>query len=267
MSYTNIYIDDCGKEIFIQNVSEETVQEVEKNIATIQEFMNETDYYDMLKGNLDDFMEFAEKVDPLDIKAFSKLNRMFINWLNMFYVWEQYHQRYYQPIFEKLSRKYYDGFYEYRMAFHLRRYTTHQRCCITRIEVNLETGDADFLIGIQELLKNGSDMNKKIKEELKQQVDEDDYIEIREFTRNFSQMIEKFQKELWSNEWAIVKKAVGVLNRHIKVENSRIYQSYIKMEGENTKLVDIVQPIFMLYKKFEELRQGYSLTILDKSDL
>ena len=111
MSYTNIYIDDYGKETFIQNVSEETVQEVEKNIAAIQEFMNETDYYDMLKGNLDDFIEFAEKVDPLDIKAFSKLNRMFINWLNMFYVWEQYHQRYYRPIFEKLSRKYYDGFY------------------------------------------------------------------------------------------------------------------------------------------------------------
>ena len=131
----------------------------------------------------------------------------------------------------------------------------------------METGDADFLIGIQELLKNGSDMNKKIKEELNQQVDEDDYIEIREFTRKFSQMIEKFQKELWSKEWTIVKEAVRALNRHIKVENSRISQSYIKMEGENKKLIDIVQPIFMLYKKLEELRQGYSLTTLDEFDL
>ena len=78
-----------------------------------------------------------------------------MNWLNSFYVWVEYHERYHKILFGKLKGRFYDQYPEYRITYFLRRYTTHQSCCITKTTLALDTGIVSYLIPVDKILENG----------------------------------------------------------------------------------------------------------------
>ena len=72
-----------------ENVPEQEVFQIKRVIATIFEFMNEIDNYTMLLGNSKDFLQYTEdgNINLEKMEEFANLNRLFMNWLNSFYVW------------------------------------------------------------------------------------------------------------------------------------------------------------------------------------
>ena len=140
-----------------ENVPEQEVCQIKRAIATSFEFMNEIDNYTMLLGNSKDFLQYTKdgNVNLEKMEEFANLNRLFMNWLNTFYVWVEYHERYHKILFGKLKGRFYDQYPEYRITYFLRRYTTHQRWCITKTTLALETGIVSYLIPVDKILENG----------------------------------------------------------------------------------------------------------------
>lgn len=233
-----------------ENVPEQEVFQIKRVIATIFEFMNEIDNYTMLLGNSKDFLQYTEdgNINLEKMEEFANLNRLFMNWLNSFYVWVEYHERYHKILFGKLKGRFYDQYPEYRITYFLRRYTTHQSCCITKTTLALDTGTVSYLIPVDKILENG-DMNKQTKGDLKKVQRENQNIDSQKLVESTTKIIQEFQVELWKEEWKAVKKSLNSLKGYIITDGVALKPTYIVSDDDNVRPYCISNVVGYLIQK------------------
>ena len=239
-----------------ENISEQEVCKIKGAIKTIFEFMNEVDNYTMLQGNSNDFLQYTENknIDIEKMEEFANLNRMFMNWLNTFYVWIEYHERYHKTVFGKLKGIFYDKYPEYRITYYLRRYTTHQSCCISKTSFALTTGKILYLIPVKKILEEG-DMNKQTKSDLRKIESTSSNIDSRELVQDTMKIVKEFQMSLWKEEWGAVVDALKELESYIAMDD--VSSTYIVFNDEKIRPICISNPIGYLIQKmslYSELR-------------
>lgn len=239
-----------------ENISEQEVCKIKGAIKTIFEFMNEVDNYTMLQGNSNDFLQYTENknIDIEKMEEFTNLNRMFMNWLNTFYVWIEYHERYHKTVFGKLKGIFYDKYPEYRITYYLRRYTTHQSCCISKTSFALTTGKISYLIPVKKILEEG-DMNKQTKSDLRKIESTSSNIDSRELVQDTMKIVKEFQMSLWKEEWGAVGDALKELESYIAMDD--VSSTYIVFNDEKIRPICISNPIGYLIQKmslYSELR-------------
>ena len=179
-------------------ISEEEVKTIRKHVALLKTVMSEIDYCVMLRDNiLDAFLDLSiNAVGQLD--NFNRLNRYLMNWLNSFYAWIEFHERNYHDLFDQLKRTYYDTSFEYRFAYEMRKYTTHQAVCISQIKYDALNEKTKFEIPIDEILLHGTELKRAFRDELANIRQENPSVDVKDFTQSFYKMFESFQGKIWS---------------------------------------------------------------------
>ena len=178
-------------------ISDEECDIIKQSASKINMITSETDYCLMLRDNLlDAFNDFATNGPGTD-KNFNRLNRYIMNWLNSFYAWIGFHERHYKDLFSVLKTKYYDTYFEYRFAYAMRKFTTHQALCVRRTTFDALKETTRFEIPINDILKYSKEMKKSFIVELISLKDTCEFIDLEQFTRGFFTMFELFQSELW----------------------------------------------------------------------
>lgn len=180
-------------------ITEEQFKAIQNSVSCLQETMSEIDYCLMLRENIYEAFEDFKTNGPGIPNNFIRLNRYLMNWLNSFYAWIEYHERNYKPLFSSMSNRYHDTNFSYRFAYGMRRYTTHQSLCISRISFDSLNETTKYIIPIDELLQHGKKLNKKLLVELEQMKIESAEIDLESFTKDFLTMFESFQGELWDS--------------------------------------------------------------------
>ena len=190
------------------------------------------DYCSMVRYNLYDFLKAAETYASGCDDKIVKVNRHIMNWLNSFYTWIEYHERHNKNIFSAIKKKYFDEFFEYRFAYILRKFTTHQAMCIDSISFDVINERASFRIGLSNILCYKKDLKKSIVDELEAKLQKEEHVDAVAFSRNFLSMFEKMQKEIWESEQLeIDKKLIGILES-VQDVSQPIADSYISSDGE-----------------------------------
>lgn len=178
-------------------ISDEECDIIKQSASKINMITSETDYCLMLRDNLlDAFNDFATNGPGTD-KNFNRLNRYIMNWLNSFYAWIGFHERHYKDLFSVLKTKYYDTYFEYRFAYAMRKFTTHQAVCVSRTTFDVLKETTRFEIPIEDILKYSKEMKRSFVEELKTMSHTCDYIDLEQFTKGFFTMFELLQNEFW----------------------------------------------------------------------
>ncbi len=238
-----------GKQIVLrENITEKEVCEFQMSLKKIFEFMNEIDNYTMVQENAKDFLNYAKRESARNMADFINLNRLFMNWLNSVYAWIEYHERYHKSLFGKLKGNYFDGCPEYRITYYLRRYTTHQSCCITETQLLIDSEQTLYKIPVDKMLEEG-DPNHHVKVDLQKIAAECGYIEARSLLERMMEILKDFQTKLWNDEWVPIKVVVDELKKYIRLNGHFWGQTYIIAEDDRVRPICISNPIGYLMEK------------------
>ena len=179
-------------------ISDVKCNELHQSIEKIDLILSEIDYCIILRDNLmDTFNDFTSN-GPGAENNFNRLNRYMMNWLNSFYAWIGFHERHYKKLFSNLKTKYYDTYFEYRFAYAMRKFTTHQAVCVRRTTFDVLKETTRFEIPIEDILKYSKEMKKSFVEELSPLKDTCEFIDLEKFTKGFFTMFELLQNEFWN---------------------------------------------------------------------
>lgn len=225
---------------------------IKQAIRCLQTTMSEIDYCLMIRDNVLDAFKDLSTNGIRSEKNFNRLNRFFMNWLNSFYAWVEFHEKNYKQVFSNLKQQYFNTYFEYRFAYAMRNYTTHQSICITRIVYDLLEEKTRYEIPIDEIVDNADNLNHKVRNELKTRLAEDDSINVEEFTKRFCFMIEQFQAELWKAILPEAESSLSRLRECIDKYSSPDTISFLFKE-ENNKAIDIRVIAYSYEKKKEYL--------------
>lgn len=241
-----------NQKILEDNVSEQRVFDIKKKIKVLFEFMNEIDNYTMMIGNSTDFLNYTENsVEKME--EFENLNRLFMNWLNTFYVWIEYHERYHKELFGKFKGTFYDKYSEYRITYYLRRYTTHQSSCISKTTLALNTGKVTYLIPVEKILEEG-DMNKQTKSDLREIKNRCENIDARQLVEKTMQIMREFQNALWKEEWKAVKVSLDDLKKYIITDGLVLRPVYIVSNDDKVRPFCISNTVGYLIQKMDQYK-------------
>lgn len=226
-----------NKRIPYRTLSEEDYRTICNGLSTLQGLMSEIDYCLMLRDNLLEFFEACEEAEINDQKSFNMLNRRMMNWLNSFYAWIEHHERHYNTLFAGIKSKYHSNHFEYRFAYAMRRYTTHQTVCVSKLSFNVLEEKTTIKIPLDELLQNGHDLNSKMRNELKALQEQSDFIDAVSFAKSFYSMFESMQKEIWESILADGHKVLLSIMEYMQSNRHMILESYITKEGSHVKTI------------------------------
>lgn len=208
------------------------------------------DYYYMLENAINDLFNFIEKVENREYKLVNQLqkhfvvtevNRLFMNYINMFNNYLTYYEVDIKDFFgetsdeytkvKKIQSNFFDNYFEYRFIYHLRHYTDHYKIPITSMQDNMENLVRKFYITRESLLKwNG--LKKIVKEDIKALTSDID-------VKNLLIKCKKMHLEM--------HKKVSLIDEHNILFSYNYMKKYFKKDGF---------PCIVGYKNEEEKKNG-----------
>lgn len=219
-------------------ISEEQCSSIRDKVSYLHETAAEIDYCLILRENLlDAFNDFKTNGAGIP-NNFIRLNRCLMNWLNTFYTWIEYHERHYKDLFSELKSKYYDDFFSYRFAYHMRRYTTHQSLCISRITFDVLKETTKYIIPIDVLLENGKEIKVKFRHELEEIKPDNPGIDLEIFTKEFLVMFESFQGEIWKSIIPEADNKYNDLIKYCEQYKDKMITGF-RVCDDDTKIIDV----------------------------
>lgn len=194
-AYLNISSKEGSSERI--KLSPEDYIRVEDCLTEMSVLMSEIDYCLMFRQNATELMEEILYGERSHDSVFNELNRKLMNLLNSFYAWIEFHETNYKDLFSELKTKYYDDHFEYRLAYSLRKYTTHCSVCISKITYDVLREVECIQIEPKELLNNKTYLNAIVINDLQELETNGETIDLRSFLSKFLLVFEQFQGELW----------------------------------------------------------------------
>ena len=256
-SYLKIINSETGS-IKEEKISQEVGAFIEDSLTEMSVLMSEIDYCFMFRQNATELMDEILSGSRSHDSVFNELNRKFMNLLNSFYAWIEYHESNYKVVFSSLKTHYYDKYFEYRLAYSLRKYTTHCAVSITRISYDVLKETESIQIDPRELLKNKEYLNRYITKDLQEIVNKGEYIDLKLFLIKLLSIFESFQSELWKQLIPdIGEKVDRILSITQLFHNEEIYDVILETKkGESHKIGVIT---YQLIKKINTIKLGENL--------
>lgn len=87
--YYKVY-GDVGSHLYKSEITPENINEIKSNMEKISQLLSIADYYLMVIDNCLDFINDCQLNGPGDDKVFVRANRLLLNALNSYYVWQEY---------------------------------------------------------------------------------------------------------------------------------------------------------------------------------
>lgn len=237
--YKIMTMDKNENRKIIKEISETEFFKITDDIEWLKMSMLSKDYYVMLHDNINELLSYIPNVNIKNKYTLDDLNRYMYNVLGSFYALIEYYEKRFSTMFEAIKKKYFDNYFEYRMMYALRIYTTHRGIAITSYTVsfkNKNEATISLFVNPGELLKNYNKFGKDIKNELQQMDYNGEKIEICNLVQGFEEMMSKMQKDLLKGIEVEVRKTMKNFEPYLVFENGNAIDSYIL--DENDKVVE-----------------------------
>lgn len=234
-------------------LSQEDYVRVDDCLKEMSVLMSEIDYCLMLRQNATELMEEILYGSRSHDSVFNELNRKLMNLLNSFYAWIEFHESNYKDLFSRLKTKYYNDNFEYRLAYSLRKYTTHCSVCISRITYDVLSEVECIQIVPKELLDNSSYLNAIIKKDLQELEANGEAIDLRLLLSKFLLVFEQFQDELWKQ---LIPK-IGEKADRLRFITELLHDDRfidIILEPENGDSKSVVAVMLQFYEKIKSIK-------------
>jgi len=268
MTYISKDLSGGKNEILKNDISEEQFKEINECLEYLDTCMYEIDYCLMLRDNIFDFLlNVEEDANDRDM-VFVSLNRLFMNIMNSYYAWIEFHEKNFKSIFKPIVSQYYDNHFEYRLAYNLRSFTTHYSLAITSTTTYFDEDKTTINIDLDSLVRKNVKINATFKDELNKKIQNDfvgqdeHIIDAYSFVIKFFRIYERLQGDLWKTISKEIASKVEVLQNYTQNDKT-IKDIYVFSEDEST-YVRVGSGIALLMKKWKKIIvPDYLLKYLD----
>ena len=234
MVYKIYYYNEKREKVEFKTITETEYLDIKQMMSEVLLMMSEIDYYLMLNDNAKELAEDINK-GKRDENKFNDLNRKLMNLLNSFYAWVEFYQHNYKDVFNALKSNYYDTYFEYRLAYSLRKYTTHCSVCISKIVFDVLKEEEHIYIDPELLLENKDYFNSIVKNDLAELVKSNTKIELPVFLSRFVLVLEKMQKEIWDTTIITNTKIMKTILLNTQPRQDVIMDTVIESEDNSVR--------------------------------
>ena len=253
MTYISKDLSRGKDEVLKSNITEDQFKTIKECIKYLDIYMCEIDYCLMLRDNIYDFLRNIENDSTDHDMVFVSLNRFFMNTMNSYYAWIEFHEKNFKSVFKPIVSQYYDAHFEYRLAYNLRTFTTHHSLAITSTTVHLDTGLKTINIELEKLIDKESGIQSSFRKELDDVVftKGTQTIDAYPFIISFFKVFEKLQGDIWKSIYKDVATKIELLQQLTQNDNT-IKDTYVFSEDESN-YVRIGAKIALVLKKWEKI--------------
>ncbi len=224
-----------GKDtVYRSDISIDDVKEIERNIQTINKILSVADYYLMVKDNCCDFLMDCRHNGPGNDKVFIRANRLFLNALNSYYVWQEYSEHHpinshHRDIIHKIKN--HDVL---ALANRIRNKGVHNSSLITASTYDLINNHCSFIINIDELFteKEQNGFNKKIQCYLSDKEKLDAITFIIDFLKEF----DRVNHDIWKKIEGPYLESIKALQMYVPENPLNWYNSVILDDEGNPRI-------------------------------
>ena len=254
--YKCVYFSAYGynkDHVYRSNISIEDVKEIERNIETINKLLSVADYYLMVRDNCFDFLNDCHHNGPGNDKTFIRANRLFLNALNSYYVWQEYSEQHpinprHRDIIRKIKNR---GVLE--LANRIRHNGVHNNTPITESTYDSIKEHSTFTISINELFteKEQNGFNKKIKHYLSGI----DKLEATSFIMDFLNEFNSLNKDVWKELEENYLESIRFLQAYVPDNPPDCYNSVI-LNDEEDDYINIGRTLELVTIKYKLINES-----------
>lgn len=226
----NFYIDIAwrGKWKLTENQYTRMV-EISNDLHTL---LNEVDQFTLLQLNIDEFFRYMKKFQKNNNHDFVNLNRYFTNYINSFYMWISFHEKYYKTIFSELKPSFYDNNFSYRIAYNIRIYTAHESMPITLISTDIINETVTAQISVSELINTSCNIQSRFRNELKEKYKTLKNIDVLWLSQELKAALLNCQKTIWNKLQPKITSWLIDINNIFPVADPAIINAYIETDHD-----------------------------------
>lgn len=184
-----------------KEINEADYELLKTNAEQLSHFSEEIDYYRMGQLNYQQFVSLQGKIKVRSYDNLVILNTAFDNYLNSYYVWKSYHNKYDPKStddFTVLQNRYGEKFPEYMLFDVLRNVAIHNSYLITKIEFDVLTEKVHYIINC-EIVINDEKVNEMLRKWLKEKIENNQSFEAIETAQILNDHFTKIQHDLWKS--------------------------------------------------------------------
>lgn len=218
-----------GKKEIYKQISVDELHSVEDNKKLLVDFLNETDYYLLVKRNALDFIDDATKNRCNNNDAFIHLNQYFSNFCNSFYIWKTFHNHCrWKKTFGPIKSYYQNNDLTYSMSDALRNYSTHKGFAITKITFDILNESTSYQIPPEKIIADEETKKYRLAYDYLSKINSDGgVLDALTFANDFETMFEGMQLKFWSSIIPQVKDAYNTLLSYVPSQEPECYNTYI----------------------------------------
>ncbi|MBQ3601410.1 MAG: hypothetical protein II992_09470 [Lachnospiraceae bacterium] len=239
MNYKIMTMTKNEEKNFLMEISEAEFSKIMDDIEFLKISMLSKDYYVMLRDNVKELLTYIPNINIKNKYTLDDLNRYMYNVLGSFYALIEYYEKRFKTMFETIKKKYFDNYFEYRMMYALRVYTTHRGVVLTSYTFSFNNKNEAIIslfVNPGDLLKNYKKFGKDIKNELQKMDSNNEKIEVCNLVQGFERMMSEMQKDLLKGIEIEVRKTMKKFEPYLIFENGNAIDTYIL--DENDKVVE-----------------------------
>lgn len=253
MTYISKDLSRVKNEVLKSNITENQFNEIKDSLDYLDTCMYEIDYCLMLRDNIYDFLKNVENDANDRVMVFVTLNRLFMNIMNSYYAWIEFHTKNYKSIFEPIVKRYYDEHFEYRLAYNLRSFTTHHSLAITSTTLHLDSGLKTINIKLEKLLEKKSGIQNSFRKELERNVSENGIqtIDAYPFIITFFKIFEKLQGDIWNSIYKDIATKIELLQDY--TQNDRMIRDTYIFTEDGSDYLRIGAKIVLMLNKWKKI--------------
>lgn len=185
-----------------KEINEADYELLKTNAEQLSHFSEEIDYYRMVQLNYQQFVSLQDKVQIRSYDNLMILNTAFNNYLNAYYIWKSYHNKYDPKStddFKALQKRYREKFSEYKLFDVLRDIATHNSFVITKIVFDRLREKVHYIINCEIVMNDKKNVNGMLEKWLKEKTDRNESIDAIETARIFNDHFNDIQCNLWKS--------------------------------------------------------------------
>ena len=249
--------DAFKEQVFNPSITDNEVKDIEASIERIKDLLSFADYYLMVRDNCLDFINDCKSNGPGNDKTFIRSNRLFLNALNSYYVWQEYGERH---SINSAQRDYIHKIKNHgvlELANRIRHKGVHDNTPITSCSFDVLKEVSSFHIQIESLFteKERSSFNKKIHKYIGE-----GEIEAVTFIRDFLSEFNKLNLDIWNTLSSDYENDINTLLRYVPVDALNMYNSEITNDN-GTKTIHIGRTLELVAIKLELINASNSIDL------
>lgn len=254
--YKLMYIDETGKEKYSDvEITDNDIMEIRKIGEFFYNVMQSIDYYNIVNDNIKELMDAIKKLSLNEPKNFSKINRYFINMSNSFYMFQLFYEKKFKNEYKPIFSSMYDRYNDYVLMYNLRNYAVHNTLVITKLTLDIISGENKIIIKPIELIKDKKNLDSKCKKIINDMILKDEEINVKFLVGSFFSIFNELQIKLMDQFKPLLIEYLDKLEKYLIGTGMKKYDSFVlDRKGD---VIYSTSNIFYCF--FLKLKEDYTL--------